>query len=122
MDYIFYLITILSIGNGLLFYLNQELNITKDLANFYGFQPELHLMRNTGVFLVLLGIMNLLATRNERRAKYYATFADIVITLHYCLEAFVYRTMNIGAALFLLAIVGVQIWSVERGYKRHHKI
>ncbi len=59
MEIFFLLVGLLAAINGILFYISTFAGVSFDIAQFYGFYPDYHLMRNTGVLLLMIGALNI---------------------------------------------------------------
>jgi hypothetical protein len=57
----------------------------KQVATFFGFAPDGHLMRNTGVLLILTGVVSVSPVRVIR------TTVTTSVFVHYIVEAFLFR-------------------------------
>jgi hypothetical protein len=106
--------TVLCFVNGVILYASTLMGkaIALSVSEFFGFPAQAHLMRNSGVLLVLLAVVNAFSLLQRNHVVDQLTYAlNSIMFMHYIFESFVFRSLRLLTAITTMIIISYPIFN-----------
>eukprot|EP01094_Clydonella_sp_ATCC50884_P021085 TRINITY_DN4548_c0_g1_i1.p1 TRINITY_DN4548_c0_g1~~TRINITY_DN4548_c0_g1_i1.p1 ORF type:complete len:180 (-),score=62.69 TRINITY_DN4548_c0_g1_i1:61-600(-) len=108
---------------GLGYYVGTYAGLGEQVALFFGITQDFHLMRNTGMLLIIMALLNLATALKLSRGITVFTFVGNVLSfVHFGIETFWHRAVYLSVMIPICLVVVVQVVNSLLLERKSHKL